>query len=286
MQVNGKEVQLTDLSLLHPSISSQKSMLSIYHTLCRQGAACSDYVFSATVAQLFEATGEDICIDSVLKTLSSAEIRRKIAPILEALFLNNSEIKLILCFAQLAVLDLHHSGVSNNPLMIEIQNYDPKKVLLDFFVRGGIVYARFSPGRYLEGGKVMVYKSPITTTKGICGSLLHKLTHAVAYEVYENGGNPYFQNHDEGNKKIFQQIVKRLQALPHRVCDQIAQVFESYDAREWDLELIVRVPEILAEDESGRAKLEQHYPDLLSYYQSIFMPLYDRHIHYLRARQW
>jgi hypothetical protein len=284
MQVNGKGVQLTSLPSLHPSICSQKSTLSIYHILLKQGAVCPSYRSLLITPELLRDSNENKCLHSVLKDLNPVNMREKISLVLRSLFPNNPEIQWVLFFAQLAILDLHHSGISRKPLMIEIQNYKPEKVLSDFFLRGGIVYAHFSPGGYLEGGKVVAYKSPLTTTEEICASLLHELTHALAYEVFENGGNPYFQNHDEDNQKIFQQIVKRLQAWPHHVCDQIKQVFDSYEPKEWDLELIVRVPQILAENESGRAKLEQHYPDLLCYYQSIFMPLCERHIDYLRAR--
>lgn len=114
----------------------------------------------------------------------------------------------------------------------------------------------------------------------LLGTLAHELTHLAMQTVYENDCKPYYQKDEEEFNEITKKIKEATQKDNNEIDKIISRVFTAYKGREgqWNAELIVRVPHMLAKhakynDESlvcdpsnGREILNKQVKDLLTYY--------------------
>ncbi len=145
------------------------------------------------------------------------------------------------------------------------------------------------------------------------GTLIHELTHFIAYEVFKNGCIPYAQN-DVETQARYKAIVDDLKHRTKRVVDStgnrkpsllsqqcrvsdaggnysrgcfniLSAVFRNYDEDKYEAEVIVRVPQILATyGEAGLEWLLEHANALFGYYLQCFLPSVNEHIEKLKYR--
>lgn len=141
-------------------------------------------------------------------------------------------------------------------------------------------------GVYTQEGNT-VYVGGGRDPRKVRGTLIHELTHFLAYEVFKNVCNPYAESSVD-LKKQFNDITNRIwllqkSAFPNEL-SPIRDVF-LYEEDQWHVELIVRVPQIIAANpDNGLRLLGTHVPDLLAYYRNEFLPSLKQHTQVLRTR--
>lgn len=141
-------------------------------------------------------------------------------------------------------------------------------------------------GAYFTGTNT-IYLGGEREPSKLKGTLLHELTHFLSFEVFKNNCDPY--HHDDiTNRNCFEQITQNtrnnLANFPQEL-DSIRHVFSCYAENCWHTELIVRIPQIIAEyPNNGLALLGTHVPDLLAYYRNEFLPPLEKHTKKIRAR--
>jgi len=116
----------------------------------------------------------------------------------------------------------------------------------------------------------------------IKGVLAHELCHYIMRLVYENQEEPYYKDRQD-IKEMFEQIVKAIDkcsedgsACPNDECNGIiSTVFTLYSEKEFGLELIVRVVQILTEyaDDNNKSKyLQDKYQILFNFWYNQVVP--------------
>lgn len=123
--------------------------------------------------------------------------------------------------------------------------------------------------------------------KQILALICHESSHFVMNTLFNNNCNPFPRNQDHNPlEEHFSRIVKitfnDLDKIHNLLEDMdeyaafkiIENVFTEYKEREWALELIVRVPQIivLLGQEKGYKWLEKHTPDLFEFYKNEINP--------------
>lgn len=116
------------------------------------------------------------------------------------------------------------------------------------------------------------------------GSVLHESTHFVMQEVFKNDCNPYHQG-DGAQEKCMDTIVTRANlqftfrkgeadAKEEEALNAIRAVFECYNYTQYNLELIVKVPEVmgLMGPERGYSWLNENVPELVTFYNDHVNP--------------
>lgn len=118
---------------------------------------------------------------------------------------------------------------------------------------------------------------PGTPLATVLGTMIHESTHFVMHQVFQNEVKPYLEDDEEASTKfkaIVECIQKKVDDFPindntsfiaHTL---IKSVFIHYDKDQYESELIVKVPEILAElgANAGATWLRKNVPDLYKYY--------------------
>lgn len=117
----------------------------------------------------------------------------------------------------------------------------------------------------------------------------HELTHFLAFEIFKNEYNPYGKG-DVKNKERFEEIANKLKKNKNKLDNILKYAFSQLyeEAKQVHAELIVRVPEMLARYANaypnGMTILKQQAPELLTYYEEVFLHAVNKHIDKLECR--
>lgn len=106
----------------------------------------------------------------------------------------------------------------------------------------------------------------------LLGNIAHEITHLAIQILYKNACKPYGVDEDASN---YIKIKEACAQLDFSMLDKIISLaFTAYGQVDWDAELIVRVPHILAKygNEFGLALLQKQVPDLLNYCNQVVIP--------------
>lgn len=239
--------------------------------------------------------------------------REDILPALNNLYRQN-EIKPLMDLAKLAALGLHElserrcfaegydsdddDDITKNPnsdlQKLDIQ-IDASKTTVEGMCYWGEDGRKGTGalGVYFPGGNTVYVggrnsNGNARTPAEIRATLIHELTHFLAYEIFKNKGNPYLDS-DVKNKNLFTEIAAELQQHQDGLDPILRQVFLLYSADQHHAELIVRVPQMIVEYASvegnnGLRRLENQAPRLLAYYNNVFIREVESHINKLEQR--
>lgn len=102
------------------------------------------------------------------------------------------------------------------------------------------------------------------------GTLIHEICHYLALVLYNNSYYPYHRNSHEETQ--FTNIVKQLQTdlLNKLPLHSLLAFFPYYPRSQWNMELIVRIPQLLTQPD-GMAILEKQCPEGLKYFREVFL---------------
>ncbi|PWY55650.1 hypothetical protein DGG96_11135 [Legionella qingyii] len=106
----------------------------------------------------------------------------------------------------------------------------------------------------------------------LLGNIAHEIVHLAIQILFKNECKPYRCDTIDVN---YRQITEACSRLDLKAIDKIISLaFTAYQPSNWDAELIVRVPHILAKygDESGLLLLQTQVPELLNYYNQVLIP--------------
>lgn len=118
----------------------------------------------------------------------------------------------------------------------------------------------------------------------IVAVIMHESMHFIVHKLFDNHAYPY-PNDSVYNplRDQMQEIVKSLRETLDSLqegpaYDVIARVFYNYEEEKWPIEIIVRVPQIIAlvGAEKGREWLTKNTPDLLSFYEQEVTPRIEK----------
>lgn len=99
------------------------------------------------------------------------------------------------------------------------------------------------------------------------GTLFHEFCHYALLKVFDNACNPYYCD-DAINQQRFTNICNNILALNDN--DELFRViYPSYEQSQWHAELIVRVPQLIAEGRREVLLNKPEYLELLQYYQEV-----------------
>ncbi|GKT28196.1 hypothetical protein ADUPG1_000496, partial [Aduncisulcus paluster] len=111
----------------------------------------------------------------------------------------------------------------------------------------------------------------------MCGTIAHELTHMAMQCIYENEMNPFYSGKPvpNGLKKAIKEAEKKVRKNPHQknlhedTC--IGMVFDNYGVKDYPAEIIVRVPQLLAEygEEMGKQIMVSKTPKLYNWYEEF-----------------
>lgn len=181
--------------------------------------------------------------------------------------LNNPLIAPILKVAAYATLGLHDlSGENARRLSIRIDEQNPG---VDR-IYGADVNAF---GLYSLGGNTVYVGGNRNNRELVRGTLVHEITHFVVHEIYKNACKPYHQDNAAG-REWFDRICRNLYELPTRAVRLprlINDAFDFYREENYHAELIVRVGQIIVSIENGYQELRDRCPQLLDYYEHVFL---------------
>ncbi|XP_070497756.1 uncharacterized protein [Chironomus tepperi] len=122
----------------------------------------------------------------------------------------------------------------------------------------------------------------------IIGVLAQQICYYALNLVYENGGKPYYnENHD--GAEIFDNIVKSInqwsgqspQSVNDECCGIISSAFIFYSPKEYQMELILRVINLLTEfsdDEGYLYCIKQKYRNLFNFWYNFVVPEFKRYL--------
>lgn len=126
------------------------------------------------------------------------------------------------------------------------------------------------------------------------GTFLHEMTHFLAYEVFDNHCLPYLKT-SVIHREEFLQITKSIKEKfdqPNRpvfteeLDEIVGNIFSSpnyINETDYQAELIVRIPELIARGKEGvEAEIRTHLPDLMAYYENVFLPKVRAHTESMR----
>ncbi len=117
-------------------------------------------------------------------------------------------------------------------------------------------------------------------------TFIHELTHFIANEVFKNDCYPYAKN-DAVKRDVFLDIQRELISRRALLDPILADVFSSpyyQKNNQIDMELIVRIPQLLVSYPDGLERLQKQAPRLLDYYQNVFLEAVKKHITLLEGR--
>jgi hypothetical protein len=189
-------------------------------------------------------------------------------------------IKPLMEYAKLAALGLHLQKESQpgDEEMLTIC-FDAKKTTVEgiqFWGKDGLDGMAAS-GCYTTGGNKICIAAKTTSTntpQDIYATIIHELTHFIAYHLFHNDCNPY-PDYLGGRAKAFDTIASSIKADLSTKDTIFQNVFntQKYKVKEIHKELIVRVPEMMVTypGQDGMSRLEQQVPELLEYYFTIFL---------------
>ncbi len=125
----------------------------------------------------------------------------------------------------------------------------------------------------------------IRTKLEVRGTLIHELTHFIAYEVFKNNSKPYGEN-DDVNKRKFETIANNLNNRRNQLHPILQGAFsQSYQSsNQVDGELIVRAAQMIVQCDNGLVLLRAQAPELLDYYENVFLAAVKEHTNKLEAR--
>ncbi|WP_347252649.1 ankyrin repeat domain-containing protein [Legionella sp.] len=122
---------------------------------------------------------------------------------------------------------------------------------------------------------------------GVLAVILHESSHFGIDHLFKNSSAPYPKGFDiHQRKERFQKIVQTTKENLTQILSSVSSeeelaaynaiqtVFTAYPKEEWDIELIVRVPQIIAllGPEKGPQWLQKNTPELLEYYLTVINP--------------
>lgn len=126
------------------------------------------------------------------------------------------------------------------------------------------------------------------------GTFLHELTHFLAYEVFNNKCLPYPPT-SFIHRQEFLQITKSIEAkfkqpntpvFTEELDKVVGNIFSSplyTNEIDYQAELIVRIPELIARGKEGvEAEIRTHLPELMAYYENVFLPKVRAHTESMR----
>lgn len=194
-----------------------------------------------------------------------------------------SEFAPLLEIVRFAVLGLHELGIKNHPanpkLLIMV---DPNKDDTSEASLGTVndAYGFYYQNQIMLGGKRSIHQDH---SKFLArGTLIHEITHFVANEVFDNNCNPYRKD-DKDNRERFNKICQDIFARKDKLHERLQAVF-TYPPELWHIELIVRIPQIIAMSKGSYDIVNKECPDLLAYYREVFLPACKDHIWILRQK--
>jgi len=254
--------------------------------------------YSHFINQL-EKKAPDIIVDRIIS--DGKRVNRELSVEVLRRFHEIAELKPLMDLAKLAVLG--HHDLSGRPKFSN-ENYDSdeddREPMTDdqkFMIRidasrktsegiyhfgGDGLGAETANGLYLQNKNAIYLGAKDRTQEEVRGTLFHELTHFVAYEVFKNDCKPYgAEENTLGNP--FDDIFRGLETRRLMLDPVLSHVFD-YQPQNHHAEMIVRVPQMLAQYPDGLDRLRQQAPDLLYYYNSTFLPAVRNHIDKLEKR--
>lgn len=121
-------------------------------------------------------------------------------------------------------------------------------------------------------GRLLIAAGVKRTEKEILGTIAHEMAHMAIQLIYENECNPYHKT-DKAKKSTFEKINKQIKEKVTKQKDGpfsiLSDVYFNYQECDHHSELIVRVPQILAQNKFGRQWLKEEAYDLLCYYNEL-----------------
>lgn len=143
-----------------------------------------------------------------------------------------------------------------------------------------------SYGVYLPKTNIIYYGAQRNKVDEVRATMIHELTHFIAYEVFKNDCKPFSNQSPE--QATLEAIKNDLRSRKVSLDPILALAFnKDYEvAQQSDAELIVRVPQMLAEYGVivGLQKLQQQAPNLLNYYKNTFLSAVKAHCDKLEKR--
>lgn len=150
-----------------------------------------------------------------------------------------------------------------------------------------------------DAGGLYSHKSTIYSAHDRPQTIYHEATHMVVQEVMRNAARPYPAN-DNSLKTVFDQVVSQVQNNLTNIKNAslsdkekvaykaIEVIFSEYKKPQWDIELIVKVPEVLSilGYDDGYRWLKKNTPTLLEYYKNKFMPACMNYLAEQNAEQY
>jgi hypothetical protein len=102
--------------------------------------------------------------------------------------------------------------------------------------------------------------------------LAHEQCHCAVNMTFDNEAKPYAVD-DEVNEEKFQEVIRECERLKQH--EPIVQWIFEYEKDRWPVELIVRVPHMLAHNQNDRPKLDDLkaiFKGLFEYYEDVVVP--------------
>lgn len=146
-------------------------------------------------------------------------------------------------------------------------------------------------GLYTNNNTIFIATNGLAAND-IFATMMHESSHFIINQLFKNTSNPFPPGERNNNLKMaFEKIVKKtkydLEAMKENInikqdiaYNIIHNVFLKYDKQEWAAELIVRVPQIIAQfgPRKGYQWLEKHTPELLRFYQQEITPKINEYL--------
>jgi len=115
------------------------------------------------------------------------------------------------------------------------------------------------------------------------GSTLYGISQYVAEQVFQNAGLPYTKESVD-NKARFQAICGRLYLDKDRLGDNRLTKELSSSLLDWQAQLIAKVTQFIWLDKTTY-HVHKQFPELMEYYQEVFLPACKVHLQKLEFRQ-
>lgn len=153
----------------------------------------------------------------------------------------------------------------------------------------GITHERNAYGVYYQGGSAVYFGGSRNSREESRATMIHELTHFIAYELYQNECKPYGKD-DIFNRDRFNDITNDLRQRQNILDPILQRAFgQNYEQHnQFAAELIVRVPQMLVlyqhEIPNGLDRLQAQAPELLNYYRNVFLTAVTTHTIQLEQR--
>lgn len=141
-------------------------------------------------------------------------------------------------------------------------------------------------GAFYEGGYIYVSAANwVKDRNEVLGIIAHEFTHCAMKLVYQNGNQP-FKKTDYEKGEQFCQVVENTAKIEHS--EEIVSLVYSYHESCWLCELIVRVPQMLAQYKDNEEKLNELkavFVELFSFFSTETLPDVSKYLKNNQAKE-